>query len=85
MIRSREKLKFAVILLLVVQNSVFADEGLQCVEGMVIGVEGGYNEQFKPEVKPCPVGNACVRLEVEEMQNPDRDPGQLTFFLELKN
>ena len=79
MIRSREKLKAAVILLLVVQNGILANEGLQCIEGMVIGVEGGYKGQFKPEVKPCPGGNACVRLEVEQMQNPDRDPGQLVF------
>ena len=78
MIQSRQKLKLALWLLLIVRNGAFAS--LKCISGIKVDGTNGYNDNHKPESVLCGTGETCLRVEVDEVLLRSENKSQLICF-----
>ena len=75
-----KKLKVATIFLLIVQNGFFARK---CMYGVKAGEKEGWGDEPKgvPIEIPCDgATRSCVRLEVDEIGDPNGERSNLNFF-----
>ena len=73
MIKNSKKLKVAFCLLLIVQKRVIADGDLNCLNGIKIDEKDGWgpDKVGVPASRSCNVCKACLRLEVDEIGDPN--------------
>ena len=80
-----KKLKNFVYLLLIVQNSFHAN-CIDCMYGIKVGETDGWGDPPKGKVKvgdPCDY--SCLRLEIDEIRDPNGVMRQFNFFLYYLN
>jgi len=68
-----KKLKVAAYLLFIVQNSVFAESSINCMKGVKVGENEGYEENGKIVMIQCYNLDSCLRLEIDIISAPNGD------------